>query len=260
MFENILSIVGIGAARVDTVLTVPEVTRGQTLSGEVRMYGGKAAQTINGIDLELVTSYRLPYDHNRPGHEVVLWEHNLSERFTLGVGEEKVLPFSCLVPFSTPISQGPAKVWLKTSLDVTLAVDPKDQDPLSVGPDPATQHVLTAAESLGLAQTADSGVCIGVEGFQELTVVQGFVFRPAAPLEGALSGLKQLDILVMANGYDAEFQLEINRQDESLPRWQAESGPGHPPGPHRARFRLRHETGFGIDQLLSQLQPVLALH
>lgn len=258
MFEHILSIIGIGASRVDTVLTQPDVVRGQMMSGEVRMFGGKTDQSINGIALELVTDYRLPLDIQRPGYEIVLWEHSLSEIFTLKAGQEKILPFRCLVPMNTPISQGPAKVWLNTRLDVALAVDPKDRDPLQVQAEPATAQLLNAAADLGFVQTADSGSCIGVEGQHEIQVVQAFVFESGANIQESLSGITKLELIVLANSYDAEIQIEVNRPAAGLSGWLPDQASHSPQAKNRAVFRLRHDLAFGPEQLAEKLHQLLA--
>ena len=58
MFEPLLSRIGIGAATVDTVLAELSVVRGAMLKGEIRLQGGKAAQDISRIELELMTVYQ----------------------------------------------------------------------------------------------------------------------------------------------------------------------------------------------------------
>lgn len=241
MFEQLLSRIGIGAATVETVLTEPSVVRGAMLRGEIRLHGGKAPQDINRIELELMTAYQQELAPGAGSYRLSLKHHSLAEDFTLAAGEAKVIPFETLVPIQTPISQGPTRIWLHTDLDVPWALDPKDNDPLTVLPEPATEKVLLALKALGYAHTHKSGVYLAMPGDSDLPFMQAFEFDATWPRPGRPA---QIAMMIQANGYDAECHLELDPHLE-------EDDDKH--SSRMIRFRLRHEAAFGPEQLLRHL-------
>lgn len=232
MFETLLSRIGIGAATVDTVLTQSEVVRGEMMNGEIRLVGGKAPQVIHRIELELMTRYRQDLHEGSTAYDLSIKHFSLAGEFTLSAGEHKVIPFETLVPIQTPISLGPTSVWLNTDLDVPWAVDPKDVDPLTILPEPASQKLLGAFAGLGYEHTASSGTYLTMTSDADLPFMQAFSLVRTV----AMADLPEtLQVLVQANGYDAEIQIVL-------------------PQAERVQFRLRHEAAFGIEDLRQKLR------
>ncbi|MEZ0369193.1 MAG: sporulation protein [Candidatus Sericytochromatia bacterium] len=242
MFDKMLSRVGIGSARVDTILHNFEVARGDMLKGEIRMYGGKAPQVINKFDLELVTTYQQELKPGASGYKLSLRHHSLAEHFTLGAGEEKVLNFELLVPIATPISLGSTKSWIDTLVDVNWALDPKDNDPITILPDPATAHVLAALLELGYAHTEQSGVYLAMSGEYDMPFMQAFEFKATKPVPGMPA---ELSLLIQANSYDAEIHLELDPIDEM------EDGIREG---RMVRLRLRQDADFTSETLKKMLE------
>ena len=63
-FNKVLGAVGIGAAKIDTLLTNTEVEPGGEVSGIVRITGGKTEQNIKKIDLDLVCNYTVEIEED----------------------------------------------------------------------------------------------------------------------------------------------------------------------------------------------------
>ena len=60
-FRDALARLGLGNAGVDVALGSPETTPGGSVSGTVELTGGKVAQDIDEIRVELVTTVRVPH-------------------------------------------------------------------------------------------------------------------------------------------------------------------------------------------------------
>ena len=164
MFKKMLSKVGIGGAKVDTVLKDLPVVRGEHLSGEIQIEGGKVEQQVEQVYLELSTTYT--YENDEGGistSSVVLHRLNIAESFELFPRELKTFNFELEVPLVSPVTVGRPVTYLRTGLDVKGSADPKDRDPVAIAPEPATEKLLKAIEALGFEHAPDSGDCIEME-------------------------------------------------------------------------------------------------
>jgi len=248
MFDKFLSKVGVGAAKVDTILQETSVVRGGHLLGEIHMTGGKVNQDVKRVYLELYTHYTY---ENEEGHRVtntcVLHALDIDESFSLLANEEVVYDFELEVPFETPVSLGKTKVYLKTGLDVDWAFDPKDKDEIEVLPEPATEAILTTIEELGFEHSNESGTCIEMENPVGIPFVQNFTLIGR---EGLGSEIEALDLLILANEHQAEVQAEIDKR---------ERGFGNRANHDRVQlnFSLAHDADFDADTLASILRQAL---
>lgn len=118
--NRLLSSIGIGAATVDTLLPKTEFTPGETVEATVEMTGGNAEQEIDGLYFALLT--RVDDEH------VVVDQDEITESVSLAPGETRTLTTEVTVPPRTPVTEGECRVWLKTGLDISWAVDPNDED------------------------------------------------------------------------------------------------------------------------------------
>jgi sporulation-control protein len=208
MFEKLLSSIGVGAAKVDTIVSNPEVERGGLLKGKVMIYGGNAEQEISKIYLELVTSYY--YDAGSTGgykYHTIL-EHDIHTHFFINPHEKKEIPFEFIIPYDSPISYNSQRVDLNTGLDIALAVDPRDYDPLVILPDPATRKLLNAIGQLGLQHKASSGNC-HYQSSWTIPYRQEFNFKPITVSKGKID---ELDICVVANSSGIDVVLEVDKR------------------------------------------------
>lgn len=57
LFNRMMAGVGVGAAKIDTLLERTSYSPGEEMRGAVRIYGGSVDQHIEGIDLSIMTYY-----------------------------------------------------------------------------------------------------------------------------------------------------------------------------------------------------------
>ncbi|HEY9844023.1 MAG TPA: sporulation protein [Candidatus Obscuribacterales bacterium] len=243
MFDKMLSKIGIGAAKVDTVLHEAEVMRGEVLTGEVRMVGGKSAQKINQVYLDLQTQYVEEGSNGFTTHTHTLHRLEIADAFTLDAGEEVVYDFELQIPLETPISFGSSQSWVQTGLDVSWAFDPKDHDPIQVLPDPASDMVLGAAEELGFIHSDLSGRCLAMETPFDSPFVQVFEMKSTGPIA---QHVEYLNILIAADDEQAHVQLDIDRRHGGMLGWVAD-GMGRDVA--LLDFSVPHDAEFGTAEL-----------
>ncbi len=252
MFDKFLSKVGIGAAKVDTILKNPALMRGEFLTGEIHMTGGKIAQEVKQVYLELYTNYHYEMANGEMSiTSFVLHRLNIAESFTLEAGEEAVWDFEIEVPLTTPVTMDSPNVWLRTGLDVAWSWDPKDNDVVQILADPATEHVLGAAEALGFVHTHESGECFPMDNPFGVPFVQQFILRGSGKIG---RHIEELSLLIGADGEGAEVLMEVDRRNRGFGGWVAD---GLDLDEHQMSFSLSHDQPFTPADLEGILQEAL---
>ncbi len=248
MFKKMLSKVGVGGAKVDTILKDLPVVRGGVLQGEIQIEGGKVEQQVEQVYLELTTSYAYEDEEGvLRTASVILHRMDIAESFELFPRELKTFPFALEVPLVTPITVGKPLTYLRTGLDVKGAVDPKDRDPVAVAPEPATEMLLQAIESLGFVHETDSGDCIDMENPSGVPYVQNFDYRAQGEMARRI---KELEVLVLPWEEETEFELEIELSSGAFGFGREEV--------RKINFALAHDADFDADALLEILEEAMA--
>ncbi|WP_417881402.1 sporulation protein [Vibrio sp.] len=218
-FKKTLASLGIGSARVDTILKQDVVYPGQTVSVDVHVYGGATEQSIDNIYLKLCCRYRAErinpegrkVEGNKVAQTYVLDKWSLPEAFDINPHQDKVFSVDLQVPWNTPITLGDSKVWLDTTLDIALASDPKDTDILTVRPDPLEDGIFSALEEAGLRIRQVE--CEAVKGF-DLPFVQEFEF---VPVHGEFHGRwRELEIVTYRTEHELKIWFEVDRQKKGM--------------------------------------------
>lgn len=182
-FNKALASIGIGNAKVDTRLKQSRYRQGDLVEGEVYIQGGQVEQEIDEIYLYLVVFYFEAGSQK----EYVMEEYRLTEVFKIAPRETKVVPFEFMLPFDTPVTTGGCPVFLKTGLDIRMAVDPDDTDGIEVLPHKPVEKVLEVVERVGF-QLVD--IDFEFEHFfSRLPFIQEFRFHPTGDLRGVLNEL-----------------------------------------------------------------------
>ena len=219
-FKKTLASFGIGSAQVDSVLRQEFVFPGQKVNITIHVYGGSSEQAIDNIELKLCCRYikEVPMNNNsqhdaspkrRAPQTHVLAEWNLPYAFTIKPGETRDFEVELEVPWNTPITIGDSKVWLETGLDIALAKDPKDQDILTVRPDPLMDGILSALEAQGMRIRQVE--CEAVDGFA-LPFVQEFEFVPTTgPYHGRW---RELELVAYREADELQLWFEVDRHRE----------------------------------------------
>jgi sporulation-control protein len=252
VFNKLLASVGIGSAKVDTLLDRTTLRVGETLEGEVHIKGGSTEQQIDSIYLHLMTRYSKQQGDNTTYINVSLAELEVAKPFTLRPGQQIDVPVSLTVPLTTPVTMGRIPVWLKTGLDIDYAIDPKDTDQLEILPHPNMEQVLRAVTHMGFRPKTTTceynpRLARGVPFVQELE------FYPP-PSYGI--GIRELELVFFHNPQGLEVLFEVDRRGRGLgglvqraldmdERW------------HRLHLS-QEELGRGRDYLVQQLSSTLA--
>ena len=149
LFNKMLASIGVGSAKVDTVLSKAVFHAGEVMEGVVKIYGGKTEQKIDALYLAVYTTYIRESDDRKFTDKAMIQKHKVLDGFTLAAYEEKEIPFSFVLPFDTPVTKGATRVWIQTMLDIASAVDPTDKDYIQVEPTILANTVLKEIENLG---------------------------------------------------------------------------------------------------------------
>ena len=222
MFNKLLRSIGIGSAKVDTILTNRTCVPGGTIQGEVRIYGGNAAQDIETIYLSLMTDYEIEVDDTKVHKTVDLGRVRLTDRFTVQANQELVMPFTLPIPLTTPVTMGKSVVWIQTGLDIKSALDPQDRDLLDVKPHPLVDAFLAAADRVGFRlYKVDSEKATYRHAGHPLPFVQEFEFRPYG---GEFRGkLDEVEAVFQLTEAGAKVTLQIDRRARDLGSFFAEA-------------------------------------
>lgn len=222
MLNKLLQSIGIGSAKVDTVLFDRTYTPGGAIEGEVRICGGSSAQDIETIDLAIMTDYEIEVDDHKVTRSVEVSRMHLTDRFTVQAGQELVMPLRIPVPLNTPASLGKSRVWVQTGLDIKSAVDPQDRDLLDVAPHPLVAAFLSSAERLGFRlHQVDSEKAGYRNAGTGLPFVQEFEFKPVS---GEFRGrLDELEAVFSVSEAGVNVMLQVDRRVRGLASFLSES-------------------------------------
>lgn len=215
MFGKLLRSIGIGSAKVDTIVPDPACVPGGFIQGEVRIYGGNAAQDIETIYLTLMTEYEVEVDDTTIRPNAELCRFPLSDRFTVQANQELAMPFQIPVPLNTPVSMGSSRVWLQTGLDIKGAVDPQDRDYLNVVMHPMVEAFVAAAERIGLRlYKVDVEKKTYHHAHHELPFVQEFEFKASG---GEFRGrLDEVEAVFYLSEAGVTVTLQVDRRARDL--------------------------------------------
>ncbi|CAM4393852.1 sporulation protein [Paenibacillus tarimensis] len=213
LFKKIMASVGVGSARVDTILDAPSgsVRAGEELTGRVIVKGGSTAQQINEIQLQLVTTYTRETNDQTVRERGTIGRFALNEAFTIQENETREIPFSFVVPYVTPITAGRTRIWVQTGLDIASALDASDDDVIEIEPTYLVAHILDALTYLGFRMREadckyDPRSRFGFKFFQEFEYVPGPQFR----------GLDELELIFKPHPDYVEVFMEIDRKARGL--------------------------------------------
>ncbi|MGO4108914.1 sporulation protein [Paenibacillus sp. YAF4_2] len=213
MFNRLLASIGIGSAKLDTLLEKSQYVPGEEARGVVNIRGGSVAQNIDTIQISVMTEYiRESNDHKVRAHGEVGRFHVNAAPFTLQAGETKEVPFSFRLPYQTPLTIGRAPVWVKTELDVRGGVDPGDNDRIDVLPTSGINTVLHALDLLGFRlRNAECEYSPRHGG--GMPFVQEFEFVPTSQFRGQLD---ELEVMFFSSDRELELLLQVDRRARGL--------------------------------------------
>lgn len=176
MFKKLFASIGIGGAKVDTILERSEVALGDVVDGYVAVKGGESEQKIDWIEFKLLTKIEKKVNGEEIKTTKVITQGRLLEAFTIYAHEEKKIPFHITIPYHTPISINSSfPIWLETSLGIDNAIDPEDKDYIVILPSKIIVDCVHSLESLGFYVKE---VDIEESRIFEWGYIQEFEFKP----------------------------------------------------------------------------------
>ncbi|MCE4047330.1 MULTISPECIES: sporulation protein [Bacillaceae] len=215
IFKKALASVGVGAAKLDTVLKKSDYLPGEQIEGEINITGGNVAQNIDAIYVRLYTQYEIERDDKKESQTALIGEFLAAGAFTIEAKEKKVIPFSSVLPYDIPFTIGRTKVWISTGLDIKQAIDPNDVDHINIVPSPFTRGVFHAFEELGFHMKSGGCKEAGRAHRMRLPFVQEFEF---VPVSGSFRGkLDEVELVILtATENELDVMLQIDRKQRGL--------------------------------------------
>lgn len=237
MFKKILSSIGIGAAKVDTRLNESHCTPGGELTGVVHIEGGSVEQSVDSIYLFFNTLYKHEVNDKSTYSTFTIEKILLNEApFMIGPGEVKEIPFTVNVPFNTPLSVSQSKSWIETGLDIAQAVDPKDEDAITVQPNAAQQVILDAMDELGFRlKKADTEMLPARHRSGRLPIAQELEYSANGSRFGRQ--LDEVEVVILQDEGSIELLIQVDRSVHDLGSLFADLT-----GTDESTHRVRYDT------------------
>lgn len=214
MFKRMLASVGIGAAQIDLMLHEEAVKAGDTITGVVRIQGGRVNQQVEDVNAYVKTRYLKEVNDSKIYAEATIAKIPLAGKFTVEAERTYEFPVSFRLPPHTPATMGNTQVWIHTGMEINEGLDPKDEDYLHVMPHPYTAIVLKAADQLGFRLRDASNEYAPYHGRPYgLPFVQEFEFLPSAQYRGRLD---EIEIVCYPDDDGIGLLLQIDRKARGL--------------------------------------------
>jgi len=216
MFKKILASVGIGGAKVDTILNTEMLCPGDNFEATIVIKGGGTEQDISGLDLALMTRVKVERDDTEMVVNRTLCQWHISDHFTLQADEIREIPFKGRLPLETPISANGArhnqtKVWIATGLNIDMALDASDKDPVNVIATSTQNKVLQGMDDCGYSLVkadVEDGMVRAQNFRSSLGCYQELEYRPN---RFALFGLNEVEVTFVPTEHQTHILFELDR-------------------------------------------------
>lgn len=147
--KGMASVFGVGGTKIDTIITSPSVKPGEVIEGCCKIKGGTVEQEITNINLRVLTSYEKEVDDSKITKLECIQDIEIDINRIIKPEEYVEVPFSFILDYRTPMSMHKSKVWIRTNLDISKAVDSGDKDYIEVLPIDTIHATLNAMSKLG---------------------------------------------------------------------------------------------------------------
>ncbi|MGL4476357.1 MAG: sporulation protein [Shewanella sp.] len=216
MFKKLLASIGIGSAKVDTLLHTEHLYPGQEFSGEILVIGGDVAQEISGLDLALMTKVKVEGENGDHFANHMLQNWHISDKFTIAPKEQRRIPFKATLHPETPLTQldtrvNQSQVWLATGLNIDMAIDASDKDPLYIYPNEVATAFMQAMNNAGY-QLFKADVEKGYLNTREFRSASGcYQELEYRPLRTSLFGVKEVELSFVPAHNVTHVLIELDR-------------------------------------------------
>lgn len=217
---------GFGAAKVDTQLDSQKICKGEQVTGSISILGGKTEQRASKVSLVLMTYAEVEEDSPKNRKSIELSRFDIAQDVQIKPNVAIEVPFSFVLPNDTPVSFQDNMIWLETSLDIKMAVDPSNKNYLHVVPHPFMQRILDILQKeLKFVLTNCGNVYIPNNG-SHLPIVQVFEFNPTLRMIDYLEEIKVIFFVDDLRGLEIllEFPKKMPGAQEHIHKANATAG------------------------------------
>lgn len=160
MFERLLSSIGIGSTKVNTVLFQNKIERGREIKGEIHIFGGNAEQKISEIYIHIDSDFHKFEDEMSEFKEITepILEIKITDPVVINPHEKRVVPFSFILPYYTPITFRDQKVQFQTELKINFFNHPVATHDFLLN-DQFIDSILSFFMKYGFNHQKESGLC-----------------------------------------------------------------------------------------------------
>lgn len=124
-FKNLLARLGTGAMVIHTKFEKRPYHRGEEVTGEIEITGGKVAQKTLGVLIYLMIE-------KADGEIVPYGDYKVNSSFEIEPGEKACFPFVIELPKDGPFTKEGEQVFLMTNVVKLLALDQRDKQYIHV--------------------------------------------------------------------------------------------------------------------------------
>ena len=213
-FRRLLSSIGIGAAKVETRLENSDLAPGDEVRGVVEIVGGDSDTEIDGIRIEVQTHYKRESGDDTVTETGTIERIQVAGHTVVKAKDRDELPFSFALPYDTPLTLRHSSVWVRTALDVKMAMDPSDSDAITVRPTPTQKKILDAFERLGFSLREADNEDLPHRLRRNLPFAQEFEF---AARSGEFRGhFDEIEMVMFPSADSVDVVLQIDRRARGL--------------------------------------------
>ncbi|MTI79538.1 MAG: sporulation protein [Firmicutes bacterium] len=206
MFKNILAGLGIDSAKVDLQLEQDHIELGGIVKGKVIFKGGAVDQQLDELSISLVINSEYKHDDSkRPVSQKVAEIKVCDSMLIKAESPEQIIPVEFNLPYNIPISYGKTTYHFETSLEISNAIDPTDEDYIKVLPNRHTKILLDAVSRLGFRKKTRSGEYNGR--------YQLFEYKPTSFMYGKLD---EIELIFEAHENRINIMMQIDKKARGL--------------------------------------------
>jgi sporulation-control protein len=206
-----ISRLGIGTATVDTHIEQEQYTPGESLAGEVIIRGGLSTQSFDQIELHVMLEYRS--EGKKTNQQYKLKNYKLNGPVEVPAGEMLKIPFQVSLPDNMPMSSGHFPIYIKTVCDAKFAIDPIDQDKITIIPVKLIQNLLKVIEDAGFILYKIENLALPQKNQNTYPFMQIFVFRPTGGNHGLID---EFSVVFTHTNTSFKMEMEILRASQAL--------------------------------------------
>lgn len=211
-FKKAMASLGVGGVKLNAIVENTNVRAGSQISGYVDVQGGNVEQHIENLNICVMTKYEEEVDDNKRYQNATIQTISLNLNRTVLPKEHFQVPFSFSLTLQAPISSNKTLVWLNSSLDIEMALDPTDIDNLKVIPHPYVETTLEAIESLGFRLKEVKNEKMNIDNGMPFGQVFEF-----SPINGVFrSKLDEIEVIFVPSEYGIRLVMEIDRKSNNL--------------------------------------------